>query len=110
MELDPQMFAYVQWAYGDVTPILMTMEDGTTQEVLSMEGIRQGDALAVKLMGGMMHCALRELIKKVPGLDMDVFVDNITLSVRSGAEVVEEGEYKGMSKLDAALEVVGGEE
>ena len=31
MELDPQMFAYVQWAYGDVTPILMTMEDGTTQ-------------------------------------------------------------------------------
>ena len=57
-----------------------------------------------------MHCALRELIKKVPGLDMDVFVDNISLSVRSGAELVEEGEYAGRPKLDAALEVVGGEE
>ena len=39
-----------------------------------------------------------------------VLYDNITLSVQSGAEVVEEGEYKGMSKLDAALDVVGGEE
>ena len=84
MELDPQMFAYVQWAYGDVTPILMSMEDGTTQEVLSMEGIRQGDGLAVKLMGGMMYCAMRELIKKVPGLDMDDLVDNMTLTVRLG--------------------------
>ena len=66
MRLDPQIFAYVQWAYGEVTPILLTIENSTTQKKPSMEGIRQGDGLAVKLMGGMMHCAMRELIKKVP--------------------------------------------
>ena len=110
MELDPQIFRYVKWAYGDVTPIMMAMVDGTTEVIPSQEGIRQGDALSVKLMGAVMHCALKELIDKVPGLDMDIFVDNITLSVQRGAEIIQEGPYAGMHKLDAALQVIGGEE
>ena len=73
----PALYHLVEFCYAEPTPLLLITDSGEVERISSAQGVQQGCNLGSLMMTLVIADRVRELIEKVPELDVDSYVDDM---------------------------------